>query len=191
MLGWEGPGLPVLSNFAGPVQHFRAAVLEVWRNEVSADLWAGKGFRGGPLLDISGTVQPFNSGHVRERDKALLWSVLAGGVGMVFFWRMSRASKCHVGSVAVLVMMVISSGTVPFPPLVGILEMDKSYWPRCLLWHGWLLLLSGINGGSPWAETPADGAGNLLECALGPFTSNLLGDWQLPWGLMLRVQLSV
>ena len=27
-LGWERLGLPVLSNMAGPVQHFRAAVLE-------------------------------------------------------------------------------------------------------------------------------------------------------------------
>ena len=44
-----------------------------------------------------------------------------------------------------------------FPPLVEIrehpqfhdlMEMDKSYWPRCLLWHGWLPLLSGVNGGS-------------------------------------------
>ena len=24
--------------------------------------------------------------------------------------------------------------------------MDKSYWPGCLLWHGWLPLLSGANG---------------------------------------------
>ena len=27
-----------------------------------------------------------------------------------------------------------------------------------------------------------DGAGNLLECALGPYTSGLLDDWQLPVG---------
>ena len=35
---------------------------------------------------------------------------------------------------------------------------------------------------SPWAEDPADGARNLLECALGPCTSGLLDDWQLPVG---------
>ena len=49
-----------------------------------------------------------------------------------------------------------------FPPLVEIrehpefhdlLEMDKTSWLRCLLWHGWLPLLSGVNGGSPWAQT--------------------------------------
>ena len=60
------------------------------------------------------------------------------------------------------------------------MEMDKSHWPRCLLWHGWLPLLSGASGGSPWAENPAEGAGNLLDCALGSYTSGLLSLWQLP-----------
>ena len=78
MLAWERPGLPVLSNFAGPIEHFRAAVLEAWKNKVSADLCDG--FRGGLFLDIPGTLQLLNSGHVPERDKALLRGVLAGGV---------------------------------------------------------------------------------------------------------------
>ena len=47
-----------------------------------------------------------------------------------------------------------------FPPLVEIrknpefhdlMRMDKGHWPRCLLWHGWLPKLSGVNGASPWA----------------------------------------
>ena len=50
MLGWERPGLPVLGNLAGPVQHFRAAVLDAWRNKVSTDLCAVKGFRECPFL---------------------------------------------------------------------------------------------------------------------------------------------
>ena len=37
--------------------------------------------------------------------------------------------------------------------------MDKGHLPRCLLWHGWLQLLSGANGASPWAETADQGAG--------------------------------
>ena len=41
-------------------------------------------------------------------------------------------------------------------------------------------MLSGANGSSPWAENPAEGAGNLLECALGSYTSGLLSGWQMP-----------
>ena len=26
--------------------------------------------------------------------------------------------------------------------------MDKAHWPQCLLWHGWLPKLSGVNGAS-------------------------------------------
>ena len=37
-LAWVRPGLPLLSNLAGPIQHFRAAILEAWRNKVAADL---------------------------------------------------------------------------------------------------------------------------------------------------------
>ena len=72
--------MQVLSNLAGPIQHFRAAVLEACRSKVSADLCARKGFRGGPWLDIDGTLQLLDSDHVRERDKALLGGVLTGGV---------------------------------------------------------------------------------------------------------------
>ena len=42
--GWSRPGLPLLSNLAGPVQHFKAAVLDPWRNKVAADLCGRKGF---------------------------------------------------------------------------------------------------------------------------------------------------
>ena len=40
--------LPLLSNLAGPIQHFRAAILDAWRNKVTTDLCRRKGFRGGP-----------------------------------------------------------------------------------------------------------------------------------------------
>ena len=29
-LAWSRPGLPLLSNLAGPVQHFKAAILDAW-----------------------------------------------------------------------------------------------------------------------------------------------------------------
>ena len=55
-LAWYRPGLPFLCNLAGPVQHFRAAILDAWQNKAAADLCGRKGFRGGPLLDIRGSL---------------------------------------------------------------------------------------------------------------------------------------
>ena len=43
-MGWSRPGLPLLSNLAGPIQHFKAAILDAWRNKVAADLCGRKGF---------------------------------------------------------------------------------------------------------------------------------------------------
>ena len=79
-LAWSRPGLPLLSNLAGPIQQFKAAILDAWRNKVAADLCGRKGFRGGPLLDVHGSLQLLNSSHVRERDKVLLRSIMVGGV---------------------------------------------------------------------------------------------------------------
>ena len=81
-MGWSRPGLPLLSKLAGPVQQSKPAVLDAWRNKVVADLCGIEGFRGGPLLDVFGSLQLLNSSHVRERerDKALLRSVMVGDV---------------------------------------------------------------------------------------------------------------
>ena len=55
------------------------------------------------------------------------------------------------GSVVLLIMMVTFFGIALFFPLVEIREnpefhdlmrLDKARWPRCLLWHGWLPMLS-------------------------------------------------
>ena len=45
-LAWSRPGLPLLGNLAGPLQHFKAAILDAWRNKVAAELCGRKGFRG-------------------------------------------------------------------------------------------------------------------------------------------------
>ena len=63
-----------------------------------------------------------------------------------------------------------------------LVEMDKSSWLRCLLWHGWLPLLSGVNGSSPWAGSHWEGASHLLESVLGRCCSDALTKWQLPVG---------
>ena len=65
-----------------------------------------------------------------------------------------------------------------YPPLVAIrdspefhdiVSMDKSGWPRCLLWHGWLPALSGADDGVPWAVDADHVVGKRLEVALGSF----------------------
>ena len=84
MIGWVRPLLLVLSDLAGPIQHFKSAILNAWRDTVTADLCAREGFRVGPLLDIAGILQLLNFSHVRERDEALLRGILVG-VGLEWF----------------------------------------------------------------------------------------------------------
>ena len=55
--------------------------------------------------------------------------------------------------------------------------MEKAHWPRCLLWHGWLPMLSGVNGVSPWATDATRSAGNLVEVALGRYSSGVVAEW--------------
>ena len=114
-----GLGLPLLSNLAGPIQHFKAALLDAWRNKVTADLCGRKGFRGGPLFDIHGSLQLPNSSHVRERDKALLRTIMVGGVWNGFLLGRVRVvvfvvKLFLVGSVGLLTIMVTFSGIVLF-----------------------------------------------------------------------------
>ena len=122
-------GLPMLSNLAGPVQHFKAAILDAWRNKVSVDLRGRKGFRGGPLLDVHGSLQLHNSSHVRERDKALLRSIVVGGV-----W-----NGCLLGRIRNQVVPCRFCGKpdgdghlfgdCTFPPLVEIREIYEFHDP--------------------------------------------------------------
>ena len=48
--------------------------------KVAADLCGRKGFRGGALLDVHGSLQLLDSSRARERDKALLRSIMVGCV---------------------------------------------------------------------------------------------------------------
>ena len=187
-LAWVRPGLPLLCNLAGPLQQKKTAVLDAWRDKVSADLCGRKGFRGGPLLDVHGSLQLLNSSHVRERDKALLRNVMVGSV-----WNGFLLDKVR-GQVVPCQFCGVPDGDghlfweCTFPPLVEIREnpefhdlmrMDKGHWPRWLLWHGWLPKLSGVPGASPWASA-ADSAGYFVESALGGCSSGLLAEWSPP-----------
>ena len=169
-----GPAwLPFLSILAGPIQHFRAAILDAWRNKVAADLCR---------------LQLLNSSHVRERDKALLRSIMVGCVwnGFLFGRIRGQVVPCRFCGAPDNDGHLFWECT--FPPLVEIREnpefhdlmrMDKAHWPRCLLWHGWLPMLSGVNGASPWAVDASESAAYLVEVALGRYSSILISDWEL------------
>ena len=184
--GLDSTSLPLLGNLAGPVQHFQAAVLDAWRDKVAAHLCCRQGFRGGPLLDVHGSLQLLDSSRVRERDNALLRSIMVGGVwnGLLLGRVRSQAVPCRFCGAP------DNDGHLfwdcPFPPLVEIREstefhdlmsLDKASWPWCLLWHGWLPMLSGVNGASPWVVDASEIAAYLLEVALGRYSSGLVSEW--------------
>ena len=39
------------------------------------------------------------------------------------------------------------------PKFATLMSLDRSNWPRCLLWHGWLPGLSDISEKDPWASS--------------------------------------
>ena len=60
------------------------------------------------------------------------------------------------------------------------MRLDKANWPRCLLWHGWLPMLSGVNGASPWAASASESGSYLVEGALGSYSSGMITEWNPP-----------
>ena len=134
-LAWVRPGLPLLSNLAGPIQHSRSAILDAWRNKVAVDLCGRKGFRGGPLLDIHGSLQLLlNSSHVRERDKGLLRSIMVGGVwnGLLLCRVRGQAVPCRFCGAPDNDGHLF--GDCPFPPLVEIRENPELASVLALAW---------------------------------------------------------
>ena len=101
---------------------------------------------------------------------------MVGGVWNGYLLGKVRGSLYLACSVVLLMVMVtfFFFWKCPYPPLVEIRENPKFHdlmrgnKGHChLLWHGWLPLLSGTNGASPWAESAAQGAGQMLEQVLG------------------------
>ena len=39
------------------------------------------------------------------------------------------------------------------PEFAYLMSLDRSKWPRCLLWHGWFPRLNGIDNRDPWATS--------------------------------------
>ena len=144
-----------------------------------------------PLLDVRGSLQLLNSSHVRERDKALLRSIMVGGVWNGFLLRRVRGHDVPCRFCGALDGDGHLFWECTFPPLVEIRENpefhdlmreEKARWPRCLLWHGWLPQLSGVNCASPWAASADESAACQVEVAIGGYSSGLCTEWGLPPG---------
>ena len=78
----------------------------------------------------------------------------------------------------------------PFPPFVqdrdhpefsALLRCDRSSWPRCLVWHGWLPALTPRRVHPTWAVAIADTVDAALECALGRYPVSLGEAWDAGW----------
>ena len=60
------------------------------------------------------------------------------------------------------------------------LSLDRSNWPRCLLWHGLFPGLNGISDKDPWATSFGDLASFHLERCLGAYPVDCAGSWTPP-----------
>ena len=158
--GWVRPSLPPLRMMTGPIQHFFSSILDAWRYLVFAMLAEREGFRGVQFADFKGSLQLLTSSHLRERDKMLLRAILCGGVWNGFL--LGRAKKEDVP--CQFCGKKDGDGHLfwdcTFPPLLHVrelpefsylLSLDRSKWPRGLLWNGCLPGLSCDGGRVPWA----------------------------------------
>ena len=66
------------------------------------------------------------------------------------------------------------------PEFAFLMSLDRSGWPRCLLWHGWLPGLNGLPGGRPWALSFGELASFHLERCLGSYPVDFSAAWTPP-----------
>ena len=66
------------------------------------------------------------------------------------------------------------------PEFAYLMFLERSNWPRCLLWHGWLPGLNGISDKDPWATSFGDLVSFHLERCLGAYPVDFDGCWTPP-----------
>ena len=95
----------------------------------------------------------FLLGRNKEEDVPCRFCVGVDGDGHLF-WDCPSPSLVRVRS---------------HPEFLPLVQLDRSSWPRCLLWHGWLPSLSSRRTHSPWAVAEVDSVDATLETALGAY----------------------
>ena len=137
-------------------------------------------------VDIYGSHQLLVSSHFRERDKMLLRAIHSGGVWNGFL--LSKVKKedvpcrfcgAHDNDGHLFLGLHLSSFVElrNQPEFLPLMSKDRTHWPRCLLWHGWLPGLSSRTLGTPWAIATSDLASSSLENALGPYPLSTTSAW--------------
>ena len=173
----------------GPIQHFRSAILDAWHFHVFSRLSERKGFWGVNFADIKGPLQLLNSTHLRDRDKMLLRAIMCGGVWNGFL--LGKAKKEDVpcrfcgkrdgdGHLFWECSFLPLQHVRDLPEFSFLMSLDRSKWPRCLLWHGWLPGLNGMLGDKPWTLSFADLASFHLESCLGAYPVDFGAAWTPP-----------
>ena len=156
--GW----VPHLRMMSGPVQHFRSAILDAWRFSVFSRLSERKGFLGGEFADFQGSLQLLTSSHLRKGDKMLLRAILCRGVWNGFL--LGQAKKEDVpcrfcgkrdgdGHLFLECAFLSLQHVRDLPEFAYLMSLDRSNWPRCLFWHGWLPGCNGISDTDHWATS--------------------------------------
>ena len=129
-------------------------------------------------------VAPINS------SAPLIWengirAILSGGGGervrrgwrnVFCSARQKKKRRSNVGSALLPTIMDTSFGNALCLPYLELRrsrkfaylkKQDRTKWPRCMLWHGWLPDLTARPTGSPWAVAAGDLASHDLEKSLG------------------------
>ena len=93
----------------------------------------------------------------------------------------TASSSVHRPSAAILGVYFSRCYTLgSCPNLLSLMSLDRSKWPRCLLWHGWLPGLSCAGDSDPWATSFGDLACGGLEPCLGAYPVDCSGYWTPP-----------
>ena len=131
--------------------------------------------------------QLFNSSHVRDRDKALLRSILVGGVwnGLLLGQVRRQVIPCrfcgapdgdgHLFWEGTFLLLV---ETREKPEFHDLMRMDKGQSAQvfALAWLAPYAVWSGVPGASPWAASAAESALHVVEAALGRYSLELITD---------------
>ena len=126
---------------------------------------------------------------MRERDEVLLRAILCGGAWNGFLLGQARKEDVpcrfcgkrdgdgHLFWECTFLPLLHVRELLEFASLMS---MDRSEWPRYLLWHGWLPGLSSTGGSNPWAASFGQVACFELERGQGAYPVDESAFWTPP-----------